>query len=61
MVLIGLELAYFISGMYLAKMPVFSFLFALAFAPVFLLWKGCIDLLGLSGTSSGRWGRSGRA
>ncbi len=60
-ILIALELAYFISGVRLARMRVFSFLFALCFAPVFLLWKGCIDVLGLSGTSLGQWGRSGRA
>jgi len=60
MMLIALQLAYFISGMYLAKMPVFSFLFALCFAPFFLLWKGCIDILGLSGVTTGQWGRSGR-
>ena len=60
MILIAMQLAYFMSGMYLAKMPVFSFLFALCFAPLFLLWKGCIDILGLSGVTSGQWGRSGR-
>jgi cellulose synthase/poly-beta-1,6-N-acetylglucosamine synthase-like glycosyltransferase len=60
MMLIAFELAYFISGMYLAKMPVFSFLYTLCFAPLFLLWKGCIDILGLSGVGTGQWGRSGR-
>jgi 1,2-diacylglycerol 3-beta-glucosyltransferase len=59
--LIALELAYFASGMYLAKMPIFSFLFALCFAPVFLAWKACIDIIGLSGKRAHQWGRSGRA
>ncbi len=60
-VLILLELGYFASGMHLARMPVFSFLRALGFAPFFLLWKGCIDILGLSGMRAKQWGRSGRA
>lgn len=59
--LILLELGYFTSGMYLARMPAVSFLMALGFAPFFLVWKGCIDILGLSGTRAGQWGRSGRA
>jgi len=59
-VLITLEVAYFASGMFLARMPVFTFLFALGFAPFFLLWKACIDVLGISGRRAGQWGRSTR-
>ncbi|MHB8108965.1 MAG: glycosyltransferase family 2 protein [Syntrophorhabdaceae bacterium] len=58
--LIALEIAYFASGIYLAKVPVIPFLRALCFAPAFLLWKACIDIVGLSGKGTTHWGRSGR-
>lgn len=58
--LIMLEIAYFLSGIYLAKVPVIPFLRALCFAPAFLLWKACIDIVGLSGKGTTHWGRSGR-
>jgi len=58
--LLALELGYFMSGIRLARMPVGTFLFTLGFAPLFLLWKGCIDVLGISGKKVGEWGRSKR-
>jgi hypothetical protein len=60
MLLIAMEMAYFVSGIYLTRMPICTFLFALGFAPLFLVWKGCIDVLGISGRKTGQWGRSGR-
>lgn len=58
--LMTMEAAYFASGVYLTGMPVLRFLHAIGFAPLFLVWKGCIDLLGISGRKTGQWGRSGR-
>jgi len=58
--LMAMEVAYFASGVYLTGMPVSRFLHAVGFAPLFLVWKGCIDLLGISGRKTGQWGRSGR-
>jgi cellulose synthase/poly-beta-1,6-N-acetylglucosamine synthase-like glycosyltransferase len=59
-VLIMLEIAYFLLGIYLTKMPLGQFLYAFAFAPVFLVWKGLIDVKGLSGKKIGQWGRAKR-
>ncbi|OPY05233.1 MAG: Beta-monoglucosyldiacylglycerol synthase [Syntrophorhabdus sp. PtaB.Bin184] len=59
--LVAMELAYFISGIHLAKMSVWTFLGAIGFAPLFLIWKGCIDVLGVFGTGTGQWGKSGRS
>ncbi len=58
--LMAMEVAYFVSGVYLTGMPVWRFLHAIGFAPLFLVWKGCIDLLGISGKRTKQWGRSGR-
>jgi cellulose synthase/poly-beta-1,6-N-acetylglucosamine synthase-like glycosyltransferase len=58
--LMTMEAAYFASGIYLTGMPVSRFLHAVVFAPLFLVWKGCIDLMGISGRKTGQWGRSGR-
>ena len=59
-VLTMLEIAYFLIGIYLTKMPLGQFLYAFAFAPVFLVWKGLIDVKGLSGKKIGQWGRAKR-
>lgn len=58
--LIMIEIAYFLIGVYLTKMSLGQFLCALAFAPVFLAWKGLIDVKGLSGKKAGQWGRARR-
>lgn len=60
MLLIAMEMAYFASGIYLTRMPICTFLRAIGLAPLFLVWKGCIDVLGISGRKTGQWGRSGR-
>lgn len=58
--LVVLEIAYFLSGIYLTKMPFTQFLYAFSFAPVFLVWKGLIDVKGIGGKKIGHWGRSQR-
>jgi 1,2-diacylglycerol 3-beta-glucosyltransferase len=58
--LIILELAYYLGGIALTRMRIGTALYALGFAPFFLFWKGFIDILGISGTGMGKWGKSER-
>lgn len=58
--LLALQIAYFVSGALLTKMSIVKFFFALGFAPLFLLWKGGIDIVGITGRKTQQWGRSKR-
>jgi cellulose synthase/poly-beta-1,6-N-acetylglucosamine synthase-like glycosyltransferase len=58
--LLFLEFAYFLAGVYLTKMSIWKFACALAYSPVFLLWKGGIDIIGILGRKIGQWGRAER-
>jgi len=55
-----LEFLYFFSGIFLTRMPVGTFLLALAYCPLFLIWKGGIDVIGVLGRKINRWGRAER-
>lgn len=55
-----LEFLYFFSGIFLTRMPVGTFLLALAYCPLFLIWKGGIDVIGVLGRQINRWGRAER-
>ncbi len=58
--LLVLEIVYFISGMYLTKIPVWKLFFAFCYAPVFLCWKGYIDIKGIIGKKTKGWGKADR-
>jgi cellulose synthase/poly-beta-1,6-N-acetylglucosamine synthase-like glycosyltransferase len=58
--LILLEIAYFFIGIFLTKIPILKFVYAFSFAPVFLLWKGYIDIKGIFGEKKRQWGSSRR-
>ncbi len=55
-----LEFTYFFSGIFLTNMPILKFLGALAYCPVFLIWKGGIDVIGILGRKINQWGRAER-
>jgi cellulose synthase/poly-beta-1,6-N-acetylglucosamine synthase-like glycosyltransferase len=55
-----LEFLYFSLGVFLTKIPLWRFVVALAYCPLFLLWKGIIDIIGLTGKKIARWGRAER-
>ena len=55
-----LEFLYFSLGVFLTKIPLWRFVVALAYCPLFLLWKGVIDIIGLTGKKISRWGRAER-
>lgn len=55
-----LEVVYFFGGVYLVKMSNWKLFLTLGFAPIFLLWKGFIDVKGLFGKKIEKWGRSKR-
>lgn len=58
--LLVLELLYLLSGKFLMKVPLLDVIRALGYAPLFLLWKGCIDLKAVMGRQVRSWGRSNR-
>jgi hypothetical protein len=57
--LLGLQLLEFAAGLWLMQSS-WRFVASLAFAPVFLLWKGAIDALALLGYRRDRWARTER-
>jgi len=56
--LLLLEIAYFTAGVYLTGMPLMKFVTTLLSAPLVLIWKGCIDVIGIAGKKKGQWGRA---
>lgn len=58
--LILLEMVYFFTGIFLTKISMWKFMYAFSFAPIFLLWKGYIDIKGIFGEKRRQWGVSGR-
>ena len=55
-----LEFIYFTSGIFLTNMSVWKFAVALAYCPLFLVWKGAIDLIGIVGKKLNHWGKAER-
>lgn len=58
--LLFLEVIYFFCGLYLTRMSILKFLFAFVYAPIFLFWKGCIDLKCIFGKKIEEWGKTKR-
>jgi cellulose synthase/poly-beta-1,6-N-acetylglucosamine synthase-like glycosyltransferase len=58
--LLLLETLYFLSGIYLTRMPIGKVLYSIGFIPVFLVWKGCIDVKSAFGKKMTHWGKSKR-
>ena len=54
------EAGYCMSGIILTKMSLAKFIYAVCYAPVFLLWKGYIDIKGLLNKKIQEWGTSKR-
>jgi cellulose synthase/poly-beta-1,6-N-acetylglucosamine synthase-like glycosyltransferase len=57
--LLGLQLLEFAAGLWVMQSS-WRFIASIAFAPVFLVWKGAIDALALVGYRRDRWARTER-
>lgn len=56
-----LEIGYFSMGIFLTKMPLLQVVYIVSYVPIFLIWKLCIDFIGVIGKKRDQWGKSKRS
>ena len=59
--LLFLEIVYFASGIFLTRISLWKMLASFLYAPLFLVWKACIDVVGIIRRKNRQWVASQRS